>query len=93
MRLDRGLLSPSFRAEYRLALSDAGKAEVSYADWLDSPLYQVGLASYDNRRLMLGLGLRWTGFNGWSLSVDADSSVADSGGQDIGLRASGSTKF
>ena len=93
VRLDRGLLSPSFRAEYRLALSDAGKAEVSYADWLDSPLYQVGLASYDNRRLMLGLGLRWTGFNGWSLSVDADSSVADSGGQDIGLRASGSTKF
>ena len=92
-RIDRATLSPTFRAEYRLALSDAGKAEVSYADWLDSPLYQIGLSNYDNRRFLLGLGMRWTGDNGWSVSVDADSSVADTGGNGLGLRVSGNGKF
>src|SRR5690606_20456617 len=93
VRIDRATLSPTFRAEYRLALNDAGKAEVSYADWLDSPLYQIGLSSYDNRRFLVGLGMRWTGDNGWSVSVDADSSVADTGGNGLGLRVSGNGKF
>ena len=93
IQMDAGLLSPSFRAEYRAALSGAGKSEVVYADWLASPVYQVGVASYDDRRLMLGLGLRWTGVNGWSFSADADSSVADSGGDAMGVRIGGSGKF
>ena len=93
IQMDAGLLSPSFRAEYRAALSGSSKAQVAYADWLASPIYQIGVATYDDRRLMLGLGLRWTGINGWSFSADADSSVADNGGDALGVRVNASGKF
>ena len=65
----------------------------AYADWLDGPVYRVGLSNYDDNRFLFGLGLTWTGLNGWMFDLDADASADQHGGQSVGVRGSVNGRF
>jgi outer membrane autotransporter protein len=90
---DTGTLVPSMRAEYRWALSRSGVQGIRYADWADSPVYELTPGAYGDRRLTLGLGLNWLSISGWNFSGEVESAVADKAGSSTTVRVSGGGKF
>lgn len=93
MEAPGGVFVPTFRAEYREALADSGKATASYADWQDSPLYRLNLTPYEARSLVLGTGLSWRSTAGVQLSIDAETTALQEDGRSVRLRAAASGSF
>ncbi len=65
-----GLLTPSLRVEWRHEFEGADDQTVSYADWLASPDYMVGLEHWARDSLSLSLGVEWQAVSGWSYGAD-----------------------
>ncbi len=65
-----GVLTPSLRVEWRHEFEGADDQAVSYADWLASPDYMVGLEHWARDSLSLGLGVQWRALSGWSYGAD-----------------------
>lgn len=65
-----GVLTPSLRVEWRHEFEGADDQTVSYADWLASPDYMVGLEHWARDSLSLGLGVQWRALSGWSYGAD-----------------------
>lgn len=88
-----GELRPNFRMEYLYDLKSGGQAGVKYADWIDSPLYQIQLNRYDDQNLLLGLGLRWDGKNGHGWAIGYEGTVRNEAAQSGTLRLDYSVKY
>ncbi|MNX36138.1 Autotransporter beta-domain protein [compost metagenome] len=65
-----GVLTPSLRVEWRHEFEGADDQTVSYADWLASPDYMVGLEHWARDSLSLSLGVEWQAVSGWSYGAD-----------------------
>ncbi|WEK58923.1 MAG: Ig-like domain-containing protein [Candidatus Brevundimonas phytovorans] len=65
-----GVLTPSLRVEWRHEFEGADDQAVSYADWLASPDYLVGLERWARDSVSLGAGVQWRAVSGWSYGVD-----------------------
>ena len=65
-----GLLTPNLRVEWRHEFESADDQTVSYADWLASPDYMVGLEHWARDSLSLSLGVQWQAVSGWSYGAD-----------------------
>lgn len=65
-----GLLTPSLRVEWHHEFEGADDQTVSYADWLASPDYMVGLEHWARDSLSLSLGVEWQAVSGWSYGAD-----------------------
>lgn len=91
--LASGTLSPTVRMEYRYGLQDAGQATVSYADWAGSPLYQIDLAGFSSRNLVVGLGAQWKSVNGWTGWLEWETDALRQGGKTSRVKAGGGFRF
>lgn len=65
-----GVLTPNLRVEWRHEFEGADDQIVSYADWLASPDYRVGLEHWARDSLSLGMGVQWRAVSGWSYGAD-----------------------
>ena len=65
-----GVLAPSLRVEWRHEFEGADDQAVSYADWLTSPDYLVGLERWARDSVSLGAGVQWRAVSGWTYGVD-----------------------
>ncbi|AZS23001.1 tandem-95 repeat protein [Caulobacter sp. FWC26] len=78
------VFAPSARMEWRHEFQQPGDQTISYADWLDGPLYNVSLDGWSRDSLALELGGRWT--LGDNLDIDASyRSTLVSNGSSQGL--------
>lgn len=92
-RFRAGDLLPTFRAEYRQEVKNGGETGVRYSDWTESPRYSVELAPYDDKNLVLGVGVTWRGVNGVNWSVDYEGTTVNDTAQDGRVRLSLGVKF
>lgn len=84
--------TPSLRAEYRHELVEGGLQSLRYADWADSPVYQIDQAGWKRGELNLGIGLNVQTNSGWTATGELGARLSD--GQSLGtLRLSLSRKF
>lgn len=65
-----GVLAPSLRVEWRHEFEGSQDQIVSYADWLASPDYVVGLERWARNSVSLAIGLQWKGVSGWTFGAD-----------------------
>lgn len=91
VKTDLGLFEPSMRAEYVWSLRSSGEASVGYAVGSDRR-YQLPLAMADERRGLVGGGLRWTTEGRWIFSLDLERLFSD-GGDSTAIRLGGSGSF
>lgn len=92
IRRQHGDLLPTFRAEARQDLQNAGRATMRYADWSDSPVYGLDLAAYAKQSLLLGVGLEWRTRGGAAAGVDYEQVFSDQG-PTAAIRFRVSTRF
>ncbi|KQY75373.1 hypothetical protein ASD25_12625 [Brevundimonas sp. Root1423] len=82
-----GVLAPSLRMEWRHEFEGSQDQIVSYADWLASPDYVVGLERWARDSVSLGLGLQWRGVSGWTFGADYQGQLgSDLSSQGLKLR-------
>ena len=70
-----GVLAPSVRIEWRHEFEGADDQIVSYADWLASPDYAVGLERWARDSISLSMGVQWRGVSGWTFGADYQGQV------------------
>ncbi|WP_338578707.1 Ig-like domain-containing protein (plasmid) [Brevundimonas olei] len=88
-----GDLSPTFRAEYRHELKNSGSAAIRYADWDDSPRYVLEPSAYDDRNLVMGVGVKWESVSGSRFSVEYEASAFNHTAQSGRWQVSYSRKY
>lgn len=72
-----GSFTPSIRLEWSHAFDHAGPQSVTYADWLTSPRYAVGLDAWDRDTVELGLEGGWKVGDSFDLSAGYRASVGE----------------
>lgn len=72
-----GVLTPGLRIEWRHEFEGADDQAVSYADWLASPDYMVGLERWARDSLSLSMGVQWRAISGWSYGVDYQGQLGE----------------
>jgi outer membrane autotransporter protein len=65
-----GVLSPHARIEWRHEFEAASDQVVSYADWLASPGFIVGLDGWARDSVSVSMGVEWMAVSGWTLGAD-----------------------
>lgn len=65
-----GVLAPSLRIEWRHEFEGTQDQIVSYADWLASPDYVVGLDRWARDSVSVAVGLQWRAASGWTFGAD-----------------------
>ena len=91
MKTELGLVEPSVRAEYVWSLRSSGETNVGYA-FGSEKRYRLPLALADERRGLIGGGLRWTTEGRWIFSLDLERLIVD-GGDSTTIRVGGSGSF
>lgn len=85
-KVSAGLLSPRFRVEYSHDFEGGEDARVSYADWMNGPVYRLAVNPIDRNQLRLELGADLRIQSGLTLGLDFDNSLSkDSNSQGLRL--------
>lgn len=85
-KVSAGLLSPRFRVEYSHDFEGGEAARISYADWMDGPVYRLAVDPTDRNQVRLELGADLTIRSGLTLGLDFDNSLSkDSNSQGLRL--------
>ena len=85
-KVSAGLLSPRFRVEYSHDFEGGGDARISYADWINGPVYRLAVDPTDRNQIRLELGADLKIHSGLTLGLDFDNSLSkDSNSQGLRL--------
>lgn len=85
-KVSAGLLSPRFRVEYSHDFEGGEDARISYADWINGPVYRLAVNPTDRNQVRLELGADLKIHSGLTLGLDFDNSVSkDSNSQGLRL--------
>ncbi|NBB53496.1 autotransporter domain-containing protein, partial [Rhizobium sp. CRIBSB] len=68
--------SPNVRLELRREFADGGIQNLSYADWIGGPVYQIRTKGWERNELNFGVGLNRSGLDGWTLTTEAGARVS-----------------
>ena len=87
-----GEMVPRFRFEYSHDFQGAGRANLSYVDWIGGPIYGVDVDPLDQNRILGGVGLDVLTLDGSRFSFGYETTVG-SGAEQHQIRLRLQTRF